>query len=111
MAEQPHDRGASSDETKRREVRAIVGAYHQEQLRALLEHVRDGFAKLDADEVDEFELDYLILRYKRAAKQLWMFCGSPSSHQLHAATAIAQMRDRSEERDWWAESARRGDQP
>ncbi len=111
MAEQPHDPVASSDKTKRREVRAIVFAYHREELRALLEHVREAFAKLDAAEVDEFELDDLIHRYKRAAKQLWMFCGSAGSHDLHAAAAIEQMRERGEERDWWAESARRGDQP
>lgn len=105
MAEQPHDPGASSNKTNRREVRAIVVAYHREELRALLQHVREGFAGLDTADVDEFELDDLIHRYKRAAKQLWMFCGSTRSHELHAAAAIEQMRDRGEERDWWAESA------
>ncbi len=94
----------------RRDALAIVGAYHQEHLRSLLEHVREGFTKLDAGEVDEFELDDLIHRYKRAAKQLWLFCGSTGSQVLHAAAAIAQMRNGGEERDWWAESARPADQ-
>ncbi len=76
----------------------------------MLEHVREGFAKLEAVETEELELDDLIHRYKRAAKQLWMFCGSTGSQVLHAAAAIAQMRDRGEERDWWAESARHADQ-
>ena len=110
VAEQPQSPDASSDRTKRREALAIVGAYYQEHLRSLLEHVREGFARLDAGEVDKFELDDLIHRYKRAAKQLWMFCGSTGSHVLHAAAAIAQMRNRGEERDWWAESVRHGDQ-
>ena len=37
-----------SEKAKRREARAMVGAYHEEQLRALLEHVREAFAQLDA---------------------------------------------------------------
>lgn len=95
------------------EARAIVATYHQEQLRALLEHVREGIARLHAGEIDEFEVDDLIHRYKRATKQLWLFCGSTgSSQELRAvAAALAQWRDRGEERDWWAESARRGDLP
>ncbi len=54
MADADQVAGASSEKAKCRE-RAIVGAYHQEQMRALLEHVRDGFAQLDAGEIDEFE--------------------------------------------------------
>lgn len=94
----------------RREARATVGAYHQEQLRALLEHVRDGFAQLDAGEIDEFELDDLIHRYKRAAGQLWSFCGTSGGQWLQAASALAYMRDRGEEHGWWVESAGRRDQ-
>lgn len=61
-------------------------------------------------EIDEFELDDLIHRYKRAARQLWTFCGSSGGQWLQAATALTYMRDRGEERDWWAESARRRDE-
>lgn len=103
------DAGALSEKARRREARAIVGAYHQEQLRGLLEHVRDGFEQLDAGEIDEFELDDLIHRYKRAAKQLWSFCGSGGAQSEQAAAALAYMRDRGEEHDWWAESAPRRD--
>ncbi|HUF32985.1 MAG TPA: hypothetical protein VMN58_07240 [Acidimicrobiales bacterium] len=109
MAEKERAPDASSEKAKRREARAIVGAYHQEQLRVLLEHVREGFDLLDAGEIDEFELDDLIHRYKRAAGQLWTFCGSSGGQWLQAATALAHMRDRGEERDWWAESAGRRD--
>jgi hypothetical protein len=101
--------GAASEKGRRREARAIVGAYHQEQLRILLEHVRDGFAQLDAGEIDEFELDDLIHRYTRAARKLWSFCGSSGSQWLRAATALEYMRDRGAEHDWWAESARSRD--
>jgi hypothetical protein len=44
---------------------------NEQQLRALLERARDGFARLDAGEIDAFELDELIHRYKRAARELW----------------------------------------
>ena len=88
----------------------MVAAYHQEQLRVLLEHVRRAFDQLDAGEIDEFELDNLIHRYKRAAKHLWIFCESSGGQSLQAADALTHMRDRGEERDWWAESARRRDE-
>ena len=32
--------GPTSERVRRREARAIIGAYHEEQLRGLLEHVR-----------------------------------------------------------------------
>lgn len=96
--------GASREKARGREARAIVGAYHQEQLRLLLEHVRNGFAQLDAGEIDEFELDDLIHRYKRAAGRLWSFCGSSGGQWLQAATALEYMRDRGEEHDWWGDS-------
>jgi hypothetical protein len=83
-----HGADASSDKAKRREARVIVEAYHQEQLRALLEHVRDGFARLDVGEIDEFELDDLIHRFKRATKQLRILCGSTGGQWLQAATAL-----------------------
>lgn len=109
VAKADHGADASTEKAKRREARVIVAAYHQEQLRALLEYVRDGFARLDVGEIDEFELDDLIHRYKRAAKQLGVFCGSTGGQWLQAATALEYMRERGEERDWWAESARRRD--
>jgi hypothetical protein len=97
----------ASEKAKRREARKIIAAYHQEQLRALLEHVRDGFSQLDAGEIDEFELDDLIHRYKRAATELWKFCGNTGGQWLQAANALAYLRDQGEEPDWWAASASR----
>jgi hypothetical protein len=40
------------DKAARRAARERIVAYHQEQLRALLERVRDGFARLGAGEFD-----------------------------------------------------------
>ena len=76
----------------------MVGDYHERELRALLEHVRDGFARLDAGELDAFELDDLIHRYKRSTRELWKFCSLGES----AAWAIEDARERGEKIDWWA---------
>lgn len=95
----------SDDKVRRKEARAVVETYHQQELRKLLEHVRAGFSRLDAGEIDEFELDDLIHRYKRAAKQLWIFCETKGGHGLYAAHSIEEMRARQALRDWWAESA------
>lgn len=47
MADDPHGDGRAGERARRREARETIGAYHEQQLRALLERVRDGFARLD----------------------------------------------------------------
>lgn len=79
----------------------MIGAYHEKQLRALLEHVRDGFARLEAGEIDPFDLDDLIHHYKRSARELWKFCGSTGSQWERAARTLELLRDNGEEPDWW----------
>jgi hypothetical protein len=71
--------------------------------------VRDGFAQLDSGEMDVFELDDLIHRYKRAAAELWKFCGSSGAQWLQAASVLSSLRERGEEPGWWARSAPRRD--
>ncbi|MDQ6731531.1 MAG: hypothetical protein M3022_14895, partial [Actinomycetota bacterium] len=55
--DQPPDPG---ERAERRAARQAIGAYHEAQLRLLLDRVRDGFARLDAGGIDVFELDELI---------------------------------------------------
>ena len=88
------------EKARRRAARELVGSYHERELRRLLEHVRDGFARLDAGELDAFELDDLIHRYKRSARELWKFCDL--SRPEGVAWAIEDARERGEELDWWA---------
>ena len=64
-------RDIENDKARRKQAIAIIGRYHEEQLRLLLERVRDGFAQLDAGAIDPFELDDLIHRYKRSSQKLW----------------------------------------
>ena len=77
-----------------------LGEYHERELLALLERVRDGFARLDADELDAFELDELIHRYKRSAKELWKFCSLNRAES--AVWMLEDARKQGDELDWWA---------
>jgi hypothetical protein len=96
----------SAAKAERKADRELVATYHQTELRQLLERVRAGFARLDAGEIDAFELDETIHRYKRAAARLWSFCGSSGGRWQQAANALRGMRERGEPGpDWWEESA------
>ena len=93
------------DKAERQEARRFIAAYHQAELRRLLERVRQGFEQLDAGEIDEFELDSLIHHYKRSAAKLWAFCGSTGSQWLHAARMLRYLREHDDEPDWWEAGA------
>jgi hypothetical protein len=88
----------STEKDRRRAAREPLGSYHEREPRALLEHVRDGFSRLDAGEIDAFELDQLIHRYKRSARELW----TSRSVGPESTSAIEDARKRGEEVDWWA---------
>jgi hypothetical protein len=100
---------ADDDKTRRRAARQIIAAYHEEELGRLLEHVRNGFARMDAGEIDVFELDNLIHRYKKGAAKLRSFCGSSGGQWLQVAKNVAYLREQGDEPDWWAVGAPRGD--
>jgi hypothetical protein len=98
----------AAEKAERRAARERVGNYHRAELRHLLDHVRDGFARLDAGEIDEFELDDLIHQYKKAAAKLWSFCGSSGGQWLQAAKTLQYLEATGEPgRDWWEEAAPR----
>jgi hypothetical protein len=106
-------RRRSAERADGESARMLVADYHQTQLRALLEHVRDSFLQLDAGTIDEFELDTIVHRYKRSANKLW-FCGSGGGHWKQAARALAYQREHGTEKDcgkWQrrAEAAPRAD--
>jgi len=97
----------ADERSRRRAARERIAAYHEQQLRLLLEHVRDGFARLDAGEIDPFELDDLIHHYKRSANELWKFCGSTGSGWERADAMLKFLRESGEEPDWWLAGAPR----
>ncbi|HET6551522.1 MAG TPA: hypothetical protein VFG79_23850, partial [Solirubrobacter sp.] len=64
---------------ERRDARATAGAYHQAELAKLIEHLRDALARYDAGDLDAFEFDEIVHRYKRASQKLWSFCTRSSA--------------------------------
>jgi hypothetical protein len=103
VSDRPGGHNESGERARRRAARQVIGAYHEEQLGLLLERVRDGFARLDAGEIDVFDLDELIHRHQRSARELWKFCGSSGSQWLSAARTLEYLREQGEEPpDWWA---------
>lgn len=81
---------------------ALVIGYHEARLAELLEQVREGLDRYDSGELDAFELDELIHRYKRATRELWKFCGDVTGSNAHfIARAIEEMQGRGETIDWW----------
>jgi hypothetical protein len=67
----------------------------------LLERARDGFAPLGAGDIDAFELDDLIHRYKRSARELWKFCGHTGSQWLTATRTLEYLQAQGEEPPDW----------
>lgn len=85
----------------------MIAAYHEEQLRLLLDHVRKGLDRMDAGEIGPFELDELIHHYKKSAQRLWSFCGSRGSDWERAARTLEFLREEGEDPpDWWAAGER-----
>lgn len=102
----PDELTPRSDKAERRAARETIGRYHEEQLLLLLERVRDGFRRLDAGEIDAFELDELIHQYKRSARELWKFCGQSGSGWLTATRTLEYWREHAEEPPDWVGSRR-----
>src|SRR3954471_9159899 len=78
---------------------ARVARYHEEQLTLLVNHLRDALDGLDAGEIDVFEFDAIVHRYKRAANELWKTCSVGGEQMRRRPGAIAE--DKGEPFDWW----------
>lgn len=96
------------DRARKRANREMVAAYHERELRSLLEHVREGFGRLDSGQIDVFEMDELIHHYGRSAKELWKFCGYGGSRVDWAVHSIEYSRSSGSEPDWWERGRPRG---
>lgn len=77
-------------------------SYHEARPAELLERVREGFELYASGELDAFELDELIHRYKKATRELWKFCGDITGRSAHfIARTLEEMQERKETIDWW----------
>jgi hypothetical protein len=106
---QPGETGTRPVPSKaeRRAARAAVGAYHEAELEKLIERVRDGIDCYDAGEIDAFELDDLIHRYKRSTQKLWSFCTGSGGQVEMAARTLEWLREQGELPNWWEEATPR----
>jgi hypothetical protein len=86
---------------QRRADREAVGAYHEAQQAKSLDHVRDGFARYDAGQIDAFELDELIHQYHRASQKLWSACVGGGAHASRMAGLLEWQAAEGEQTDWW----------
>lgn len=78
--------------------RELVVAYHK----VLLDHVRQGSDRLDAAEIDVFELDDLIYHQTASARVLRKCCGYGGKRMDWAVHSLEYMRSSESEPDWWA---------
>lgn len=99
----------TNEKARRRADWAFLVAYHEAKLADLLEHVREGFARYDAGEINGFGLDELIHRYQIAARGLWKFCSVSSGRAQTAVRMLELWQERGEMPGWWqvAERLRR----
>jgi hypothetical protein len=90
-----------SAKSERRAAHETVATYHEEQLGALLSHVKLAVEGFQAGELNAFEVDEQIFQYSRAAKELWKFCN------LGNVEFTARVIRDEPPADWWASGARR----
>lgn len=90
-----------STKAERRAAREKVGAYHEEQLGRLVEHLANAVDDYRADRLDPFEVDEVVFQYSRAAKELWKFCN------LTTVEIAARIIAEDPVTDWWESGVRR----
>lgn len=69
--------------------------------------MREGLARCDAGEIDAFELDDLIHRYKRATQKLWELLHALGPAVETAARTLEWLREQGKLPDWWDQATRR----
>jgi len=94
---------------RRKAARAKVVAYHETQLGEIQDRVREALARAEAGELDAFEVDDVIYRYTRGARELWRTCAVSASGVEAVAWMLEDMAARGDVIDWWEAGARRRD--
>lgn len=101
----------ASSKAERRAALAAVGSYHEAELRKLIERLRAEIARYGDGEIDAFELDDLVHRYKRATQKLWSFCTGSGGQVEMAARTLEWLREQDQLPDWWEHAAPRQPRP
>ena len=90
-----------SQKPERRQAREAVAGYYEEKLAELVAHVAESIDRFRGGELDAFDVDEVLFKYSRAAKELWKFCNigdvELTACQLREGSPI----------DWWERGAPR----
>ena len=92
-----------STKAERRATRERVSTYYEAELAKLVEQVERAIARYRAGEIDVHDVDEVIRRYSKAARELWKFCwsGGSGSHLLFVARTLELWAAEADEVDWW----------
>jgi len=98
-----------STKAERRVARQRVSTYFDAELAKLVEQVEQAIARYRAGEIDVHDVDEVIRRYSKAARELWKFCwsGGSGSHVLFVARTLELWAAEADQVDWWEEAERR----
>lgn len=97
-----------ASKAERRAARERVSAYYQGELAKLVEHVEQAIVRYRGGEVDLHDVDVVIHRYSKAARELWKFCwsGGTGSGVVFVAWALDMWAAEADGVDWWEEAER-----
>jgi hypothetical protein len=87
----------------RRAAREQVSAYHQACLDELVRYVASAIDGWRAGSLDAHDVDEVLHRYQRAARELWKFCWGTGGggHVELIASHIRHMAEDDQVIDWW----------
>jgi hypothetical protein len=102
-------RQGTGSKEQRRAARALVATYYEAELAALVEHVADGIELHRMGELDVHDVDEVIHRYTKAARELWKFCflGGSGADAERVVATLELLTMEGERPDWWAAAERR----
>jgi hypothetical protein len=103
-------RGQAPDQaghrTRRRAARETIAAYHQARLDELVSHVAAAVDRWREGSLDVYDVDEILHRYQRAARELWKFCwATGGSHVEWVADQLHRLVEDHEAIDWWERGA------
>jgi hypothetical protein len=94
---------------ERRAAHERVSAYYEAELAKLVQRVEAAIGHYRKGEIDVHEVDAVIHRYSKAARELWKFCwlGGAGSSVVFVRRALDAWAEEASEVDWWEEAERR----
>jgi hypothetical protein len=87
----------------------MVADYHQARLDELVQHVAMAVDGWRAGSLDAHDVDEVLHRYQRAARELWKFCWGTGGgrHVELVAAHLHRLAEDNQVIDWWERAAPR----